>query len=125
MKKTVLLLPFLLITMLIPFASADSDERPSSEQSKHGENIFNASCSVCHVNEGNVIDSRFPLKGSQKLSDFKTFLSFIRDPKMPDGSSGTMPSFSESQISDKDVDDLYQYFVAKSGMNLMKHSSDK
>ena len=125
MNKIVSLLPVLLLMMSIPFASAWSGERPASEQLKHGENIFNASCRVCHVDGGNVLEPRFPLKGSQKLSDFKTFLSFIRNPKMPDGSSGAMPSFSDSAISDKDADDLYQYFVAPSGMNLKKHDSEQ
>ena len=137
--RIILWSPVILTIILITFASAQtndmlyagvnnsgkSDERANSEQLAKGENIFNAYCKVCHVNGGNIIDPRFPLRGSQKLTDFKTFLSYIRNPKMPDGSSGAMPSFSESQISQKDADNLYQYFVSQSGMNLMKRSSDK
>lgn len=139
MRNIVLWLPLILTIFLIPFASARTndmlyaaanitgkgDERPSSEQLGNGEKIFNASCRVCHVNGGNVIDPRFPLRGSQKLSDFKTFISFIRDPSMPDGSQGSMPSFSESQISQKDAEDLYTFFSSHKGMNLKKHAKGR
>ena len=135
MRKIVLWLPVILIIILVTSASAmlyaaaniaeNGAERAPSEQLENGEKIFNNSCRVCHVNGGNVIDPRFPLRGSQKLTDFKRFLSYVRNPKMPDGSSGAMPSFPESQISQKDADNLYQYFVSQSGMNLMKRSSDK
>jgi mono/diheme cytochrome c family protein len=125
MRKIFLWLPVILIIILIPFASARSDERPTSEQLENGEKIFDNSCRVCHVNGANVIDPRFPLKDSRKLADLKTFLSFIRDPRMPDGSSGAMPSFSESQISNKDAENLYQYFLSPKGLNLMKRSSNE
>jgi mono/diheme cytochrome c family protein len=135
MRKIVLWLPVILIIILVTSASAmlyaaaniaeKGAESATSEQLENGEKIFKNSCRVCHVNGGNVIDPRFPLRGSQKLTDFKTFLSYIRNPKMPDGSSGAMPPFSESQISQKDADNLYQYFVSQSGMNLMNRGSDK
>ena len=139
MRKIVLWLPVILIISLITFASAQTndmlyaglnnseknDERATSEQLENGEKIFNADCRVCHANGGNIIDSRFPLRGSQKLVDFKILLSFIRNPTMPDGSRGAMPSFSESQISDNDAENLYTYFVSKNGMNLMKRRSDE
>jgi mono/diheme cytochrome c family protein len=137
MRKIVLWFPVLLIIILITFASArtkdalyagsnnseKSDERATSEQLGNGGEIFNASCRACHVNGGNIIDSRFPLRGSQKLADFKTFLSFIRNPGMPDGSSGSMPSFSESQISDKEAENLYKYIISKKGLNLNRIST--
>jgi mono/diheme cytochrome c family protein len=139
MRKIVLWLPAILIISLITFASSrtsdmlyaglnnseKNDERATSEQLENGEKIFNADCRTCHANGGNIIDSRFPLRGSQKLVDFKILLSFIRNPTMPDGSRGAMPSFSESQISDNDAENLYTYFVSKIGMNLMKRSSDE
>jgi len=139
MGKIILWFPVLWIIVLIPFASArtndalyagvnnsgKSDERANSEHLAKGENIFNAYCMVCHVNGGNIINPRFPLRGSQKLADFKTFLSFIRSPQMPDGSRGAMPSFSESQISQKDAENLHTYFLSQNGLNLMKRSSDE
>ena len=139
MGKIVLWLPAILIIILITFASAQTndmlyaglsnseknDEEVTSEQLENGEKIFNADCRICHVNGGNIIDSRFPLRGSQRLAAVKTFLSFIRNPGMPDGSSGAMPSFSESQISDKEAENLYKYIISKKGLNLMRISTDE
>jgi mono/diheme cytochrome c family protein len=127
MRKIVLWLPVILIISLITFASArtndalyaglnnseKNNEVLTSEQMENGEKIFNANCRVCHVNGENIINPRLPLRGSQKLADFKTFLSFIRNPKMPDGSQGTMPSFSESKISNNEAENLYKYFLSK------------
>lgn len=139
MRKIVLWMPVILLILLIMFASAQtsdmlyagdnssekSDEKATSEHLGKGEQIFSSSCRVCHANGGNVINPGLPLRGSQKLADFKTFLSFIRNPRMPDGSQGSMPSFSESQISNNDVENLYNYFVSPNGLNLMKRGSDK
>lgn len=139
MRKIVLWLPVILIIILITFASArtndmlfagfnnsgKSDEKAISEQLENGEKIFNAYCRGCHVNGGNIINPRLPLRGSQKLADIKTFLSFIRNPQMPDGSRGAMPSFSESQISHKDTGNLYQYVISPKGLNLRRSGSDK
>jgi len=138
MRTTVLWLRVILIIILMTFISLQtsntlyaesnnsgkSDEKATSEQLGKGEQIFRSSCRVCHANGGNVINPSLPLRGSQKLSDIKTFLSFIRNPHMPNGSRGDMPSFPESQISDNDAANLYQYFLSKNGLNLMKRSLD-
>jgi len=130
MGKIVLWLPVILIISLITFASArtndmlyaglnnseKSDERATSEKLGNGEKIFNAYCRVCHVNGGNIINPRFPLRGSQKLANFETFLSFIRDPRMPDGSTGGMPSFPESRLSNDETKKLYKYLVSEYGL---------
>jgi mono/diheme cytochrome c family protein len=76
-----------------------------------GEKTFNLQCSRCHPNGGNVILPDLPLRGSSKLADFNTFLSFIRDPKMPDGSEGVMPVFSKKQLSDQEAKTLYNYIT--------------
>jgi mono/diheme cytochrome c family protein len=139
MRTMVLLFQGIVIILLIVFVFARTNdmlyaaaniaekdtESATSEQVENGEKIFNNSCRVCHVNGGNVIDPRFPLRGSQKLTDLKTFLSYIRNPKMPDGSLGAMPSFPESQISNKDTENLYQYLLSQKGLNLMKRSSNE
>jgi len=138
MRKIVLWMPVMLIISLITFISAQtndmlhagvnnsekSDEKATSEQLANGEKIFNASCRVCHANGGNIINPGLPLRGSKQLTDFKTFLSFIRSPQMPDGTRGAMPSFSESQIANKEAENLYKYFLSPDGLNLMKRSSD-
>jgi hypothetical protein len=84
-----------------------------------GEKIFNLNCNRCHPNGGNVIPPDLPLRGSSKLADFKTFLSYIRDPKMPDGSEGVMPAFSKKQISDQEAQTLYQYITSSGTSGMM------
>jgi len=80
-----------------------------SSDNSAGSKIFDDLCKRCHPGGGNIIVPGLPLKGSSKLSDFKTFLSFIRSPKMPDGSEGVMPTFPRRQISDREAKKLYQY----------------
>jgi mono/diheme cytochrome c family protein len=77
-----------------------------------GAGIFRANCARCHPGGGNVISPNLPLNGSDKLANFKRFLSFIRHPKMPDGSEGAMPAFPGSKISDLQARRLYQFITA-------------
>jgi hypothetical protein len=86
--------------------------KPSSMSA--GADIFNAHCRSCHPNGGNIIDPDKPIKGSQKLKDFETFFTFLRNPTSP------MPSFSQRTISDKQARELYIYITSEKGMNLMK-----
>jgi hypothetical protein len=97
-----------------------SGEKNSGETSQEisGTRIYNDNCRVCHQNGGNVVNPAMPLRGSMKLASFDTFLSFIRDPRMPDGSKGPMPAFSKTQISDKQAKDLYQYITSRRGLDL-------
>ena len=74
-----------------------------------GAKIFNANCSRCHPNGGNFIIPNMPLAGSSKLASFKSFLGWIRNPLMPDGSEGAMPAFSRKQITDQQAKTLYRY----------------
>jgi len=93
--------------------SPDENKKPQiSGDHTQGAEIFNLNCSRCHPNGGNIIVPDLPLSGSGKLSDFKTFLTFIRNPKMPDGSEGVMPAFSQRHISDKEAKTLYQYITS-------------
>ena len=84
-----------------------------------GEKLFNLHCSRCHPNGGNLILPALPLRGSSKLADFKTFLSFIRDPKMPDGSEGVMPVFSKKEITAQEAKTLYQYLTSSGTSGMM------
>jgi cytochrome c6 len=79
-----------------------------SAKSKIGEEVFKKNCSSCHPNGGNVIEPEDTIKGSPKLGDFKTFLSWIRKPVQP------MPTFSASQISEEQAKQLYDYIVEAS-----------
>lgn len=83
----------------------------SSDRFRAGEKLFRANCSSCHPNGGNVISPALPVKGSSRLKDPATFLSFVRNPTLPDGSQGAMPPFSDEEISDHTVHELYQYIV--------------
>lgn len=76
-----------------------------------GRKIFATNCSVCHPNGTNVIMPNLPLKESSKLERLKTFLVFVRDPKLPDGKAGPMPAFPSWMISDEAAKELYEYII--------------
>jgi len=77
-----------------------------------GQRVFSEVCIECHPNGGNIANLNLPIKGSLKLANYETFLSFIRDLRMPDGSTGSMPSFPESRISNDETKKLYKYLVS-------------
>jgi mono/diheme cytochrome c family protein len=74
-----------------------------------GEKIFADNCSGCHANGGNVVVASLPLKSSRRLASLAELTAFIRSPKMPDGSEGSMPPFSASDLSNAQASDLYEY----------------
>ncbi len=80
-----------------------------------GAKIFADRCASCHPDGGNVIVPDLPLKGSRVLEKFRTFIAFIRHPKMPDGTQGAMPSFSKSLITDRQARQLYHYITFGKG----------
>ena len=82
-------------------------EAPESLQT--GRHAFESHCSGCHRRGDNIIEPTLPLRSAPQLADFKDFIAFVRDPKMPDGSSGAMPKFSDDQISDEECRQLYAY----------------
>jgi uncharacterized membrane protein len=69
-----------------------------------GERLFAKNCSECHPHGGNILSS-------PRLTSVDTFLSFIRDPKGPNGSSIGMPPFPPEKISDQDGLKLYRYIL--------------
>ncbi|MDA8084926.1 MAG: cytochrome c [Nitrospiraceae bacterium] len=87
-------------------------EKQKSQNETAGAKIFGDNCASCHPNGGNIMAADLPLKGSRVLANFKTFLNFIRHPKMPDGSQGTMPSFARSKITDKQAKALYHFVTS-------------
>jgi len=76
---------------------------------KAGAEIFSANCKGCHPSGGNIIKPNLPLRSAPQLADFKSFEGFIRDPKMPDGSTGVMPAFTTTKISAQQAKELYDY----------------
>ncbi len=77
-----------------------------------GEKVFADNCAACHANGGNVVDARFPLKSSRHLGSLPELTAFIRSPKMPDGSGGSMPPFPAGNLNDAQAKDLYDYVKA-------------
>jgi mono/diheme cytochrome c family protein len=98
-------------------AGQSSKPQEGSNQTT-GASIFMNNCARCHPGGGNNVDPDLPLRGSDKLANFKTFLAFIRNPKMPDGSTGAMPAFSTSSITDKAARELYHYIVSSGGRGM-------
>ena len=79
---------------------------------KVGKKIFEVHCQGCHPNGGNILMAQYPITRSPKLKDFNTFLTFIRSPRLPNGSKGAMPGFPVSSISEAQARDLYRYLNA-------------
>jgi mono/diheme cytochrome c family protein len=90
-------------------AAAQAGAAPAAPAVPAGQRLFASNCAACHPNGGNAIVAELPMKTSKKLASAAAFTSFIRSPKMPDGSAGQMPSFGADQISDKQAGNLYAY----------------
>jgi mono/diheme cytochrome c family protein len=97
--------------------SSSDNKWTESPEIVAGQKIFGEICSGCHENGRNIINPNLPIKGSNKLINYESFLPFIRDPKMPDGSTGPMPSFPDSRLSNDEAKQLYSYLVSEYGIN--------
>ena len=89
--------------------AAGSRSAAAAAANPAGEKIFADNCAACHANGGNVVDARFPLKNSRHLGSLAEFTAFIRSPKMPDGSEGSMPPFPADEVNDRQASDLYEH----------------
>ena len=87
------------------------DSSLKQEDYTAGKDIFAANCIGCHPNGGNVILPEFPIRGSSRLNDLGAFMFFFRNPTLPDGQKGPMPSFSETTVSDSQAKDLYLFLT--------------
>jgi uncharacterized membrane protein len=76
-----------------------------------GKILFENHCMACHPNGGNAIMPTYIIIGSDNLTDFKTFLAWIQNPRLDNGQEGPMPSFPPDQISDPQARELYRYLV--------------
>lgn len=76
-----------------------------------GRKIFINHCSGCHVNGGNIFYPNLPLHSAPQLESFETFITFVRNPTLPDGKQGPMPNFPERKLSDADAHALYDYVI--------------
>jgi uncharacterized membrane protein len=73
-------------------------EGAQTEIFQAGKQVFLEDCQACHRRGGNVVMPQHPLKGSDELAEFNTFLTFIRNPRLDDGSKGPMPDFPPEEI---------------------------
>jgi mono/diheme cytochrome c family protein len=92
--------------------AAATGQAKTASPTAAGQRVFADNCAACHPNGGNVVAENLPLKKAKQLSSQAAFVSFIRDPKMPDGSAGSMPPFPADQVSDKQAGDLYGYITS-------------
>jgi hypothetical protein len=76
-----------------------------------GRNIFVGHCSGCHSNGGNIIYPNLPLRSAPQLASYEKFIEFVRNPKLPDGSNGPMPVFTEHDLSGEQGRELYDYII--------------
>lgn len=70
-----------------------------------GADLYRRLCSACHPGGGNTIEPDHPVTGSDTLTDLETFASWLRNPDPP------MPAFAENKITDKQIEELYEYIV--------------
>lgn len=76
-----------------------------------GRNIFVSRCSGCHSNGGNILYPNLPLRTAPQLVSYEQFIEFVRDPKLPNGSNGPMPVFTQHDLSDQQARALYEYII--------------
>ena len=105
MKKVIVLLAMVLLSNMAARAETEGammgggmmnegqgEGQQAAQAGPLGTLLFNERCKVCHRDGGNIEKRDLPLKGSPVLKDFDTFLAYIRNPTMPDGSRGEMPA---------------------------------
>jgi uncharacterized membrane protein len=80
-----------------------------------GRVLFKNNCMACHPNGGNAILPTAIITGSDNLTDFPTFLKWIRNPRLDNGQKGPMPQFLPDKISDQQARQLYDYLIAVLG----------
>lgn len=76
-----------------------------------GRNVFVSHCSGCHSNGGNILYPHLPLRTAPQLISYEKFIEFVRNPKLPDGSTGPMPVFTPHDLSDQQARELYEYII--------------
>jgi uncharacterized membrane protein len=82
-----------------------------SDELLPGRRIFINHCSGCHANGGNIFYPNLPLRSAPQLESYETFIEFVRNPRLPDGSKGPMPAFTTSRLTDQQARELYNYIL--------------
>jgi uncharacterized membrane protein len=76
-----------------------------------GRKIFVNHCSGCHPTGGNILFPNLPLRTAPQLKSYQTFIEFVRNPTLPNGSRGPMPVFTQGKLSDSQAEELYSYII--------------
>jgi uncharacterized membrane protein len=92
-------------------------ERPTTApvavvQFQAGENLYAANCKSCHPGATDILNSA-------RFADYRTFVSFIRNPKGPGGASSPMPPVPPGEISDDGAMKLYHYLITLYAINVL------
>ena len=74
-----------------------------------GQKLYQANCSGCHAHGGNLLAPNLPLRTAPQLKSRDEFVGYLRNPKLPNGGNGPMPTFSPDHLSDEDATRLYEY----------------
>lgn len=77
--------------------------------------IFEAQCALCHPGGLSVTYPQLPLRNTLQLANLETFVNHLRNPRLPNGSPGTMPPIPEGSLSDEQAWELYQYIIHVAG----------
>ena len=80
-----------------------------------GRVLFVDNCMACHPNGGNAIMPDAIITGSDNLTDFHIFLTWIRNPRLDNGQKGPMPQFLAWKINDRQARQLYDYLIGVLG----------
>ena len=72
---------------------------------------FTKNCSSCHPNGGNGIKPNLPHRTAPQLTDFQTFLAYVRSPKARDGSETVMPPFPADRLTEEQAKEIYDYVI--------------
>ncbi|MHB8109741.1 MAG: c-type cytochrome, partial [Syntrophorhabdaceae bacterium] len=92
------------------------DKNPAAlPQFQAGARLYRVNCSSCHPCFGNIADPTAPVARSPELIDLKTFIHWIRDPRLDNGAKGIMPAFPSSKISDEQAKELRLYILNATG----------
>ena len=93
------------------YASSNSRQAPETQEIEVSAEQFQLACIACHPGGGNTLKAQFPLRSAPQLTDFTTFLAYIRNPKARDGSQTIMPPFPADKLSEQQAEEIYQYIV--------------
>ncbi len=93
------------------FSRHKTPDVPMSKPSQEGAEAFARLCASCHPNGENPFKPGLALKTAPQLTDFETFLSYIRNPEARDGSNTIMPPFSEDRLPEAEARAIHLYLL--------------